>query len=288
MSDSFTVFAEFPVDNIVAVHWDDEGPPPEPPDHGPPYCGRYGWGLYVEDPFSSVIPYGPNQLPPMTGTFFTASNTGPEGERYGGLNRPLLYPVETLTAFEAMHVTNIFLDGNAMTFTNNQLIGLQDSEGNRGTVRWRVPMAEGQDSAGVGRIVKSYTIDMEWFSHLDLGSIDEVGIGISHPIPHWTGALPQPPEPAMVLGLLYGGSASFVYDFKPDTYWQTPINESNQFDPDVGGPVYLWWMQRQEVGIGQLTAWGATSQFMVTTVLASTDYYIFEIVAECQRFHPPT
>src|SRR6185369_228358 len=122
-------------------------PPVFVPD--PPYCGRYGYGAIVavlasEGGLTSTIPYGPDQLPPMIGTFSTTSNTGPGGARYGGLSRPLLHPVETMTASAyGLIATNIVLDNGFVSFTDQQLMGLQDANGNVGTVRWNVPMATG-------------------------------------------------------------------------------------------------------------------------------------------------
>ena len=68
-------YAESPFERIVSVHWKKNGEPP--PDLGPPYCGRYGFGLILDTEIGGVpygSPYGPNQFPPMIGTFSTGSN----------------------------------------------------------------------------------------------------------------------------------------------------------------------------------------------------------------------
>jgi hypothetical protein len=279
------VFVEDPWSRIVAVHWADEGGPTEPPDRGPPYCGRYGYGARVEDigAVRSAVPFGPNQLPPMIGTFSTASNTGPAGERYGGFDRATLHPMPTLTApSSGLVVTNIFLSDSNMTFTNNQLIGIQDVSGNVGMINWAVPMAEGQNATGIPIVIKSYSIEMEWLGHY-VDPLDEVGLAVSHPRPGYTGAVPRPPGPAVVLGSALGGSGSFFYDFKYAAWARGDIHvtEANQFDPALGGPALLWWMARRKTGTG-MTAWSASAQFMASTLVGLNDHYTWEVIATCQ------
>ena len=130
-------------------------------------------------------------------------------------------------------------------------------------------------------VIKSYTINMEWVGHFS-DPLHEVGLGFTHPIPHWSGSVPRPSVPAVTLGSNLGGSASYFYDFKYFTYGITPVTESNQFNPGLGGPTYVWWMVRQ----AGFTSWSAQSQFMRSTIIGPDDHYTWEIVAECQLFHP--
>jgi hypothetical protein len=283
-----TVFVEDPWSRIVAVHWEDDGEP-EPPEYGPPYCGRYGYGAIMADTGTLItaIPYGPNQLPPMVGTYATS---GP----HGGINHPLPGNPETLTAAPyGLIAQTIWLGANHITFTNNQLIYIPDQSGNIGSYGWIEHMATGHTAPtsppGVPLVVKSYTINMEWVGHW-VDPLDECGLGFTHPIPGWSGAIPRPSEPAVVLGSDLGGSASFFYDFKAEAYWNNDIHvtEENQFDPGLGGPAYVWWMSRRKTGTGY-TVWGSTSQFMVTTIVGLGDHYTWEIIADCQPFpasHP--
>jgi hypothetical protein len=285
------VFVEDPWSRVVAVHWADDGGPTEPPVPGAPYCGRYGYGARMEDigTLITALPFGPNQLPPMAGTFSTGSNTGEGGgARYGGLNGALMHPVETMTAAPyGLVATSIFLGPATMTFTNNQLMSMQDAGGEYGSIGWVVPMAEGQTTFGgipIPIVIKSYAISMDWAgSYVDPD--DEVGIGISHPIHDFTGVVLPPPEPAVVLGPRLGGSGAFVYDFKY-AEWASGnihVNEGNQYDPGLGGPAFLWWMTRRAGG-----TWNGSGQFMLSTLVGLGDDYTWEIVGTCQPEPPLT
>jgi len=277
-----TFFVEDPWTRVVAIHFEED---PEPTPGVPAYCGRYGYGAATGTSSTGIItsiPYGPNQLPPMTGTFSTTNATGPAGEQYGSLTGNPMHPTATLTApGGGLVATSIFLLGNEITFTNSQLMFIQDVAGGYGTIGWSVPMATGNPTGTRPIVIKSYTIEMAWASHAG----EEVAIGVSHPVPGHTGTLPRPTVPAAEFGTTSSGSATFVYDFKY-AQWargEIVVTPENQFDPNLGGPAILWWMNRRRNGDGSYTPWGAGSQFMWNIIIGHRDdHYTWEIIAECQ------
>lgn len=277
-------YIESPFDPIVDVHWKKKKPdgPPDP-GLGPPYCGRYGWGSVVAfiDPGTiGSLPYGPNQFIPMVGTFSTV-----KADRvYGGLSPDgefMLEPTPTMTATaDGLHVQAIYLGSTTMSFSTNQLMFIRDFNGLAGVFSWVVPMAEGQTADGIPMVIKTYTINMEWFSAF---AEAEVGLGISHPIPGFSGTVRGPTVPAVILGNSAGGSASYTYDFKYVDWAKGNIrvNEGNQYDPNLGGPALLWWMERRAS-----PTWTVRSQFMSQILFGLDDHYTWEIVAGCQP-RPP-
>ena len=269
-------YVEFPFDQIFELHVKKKD---EPPDGeypaGAPYCGRYGYGARMEEVpgLISAVPYGPNQQAPMIGTF-------PTSYAHGGINHPLPGSPETFTAAPfGLHVFALWLGPQVITFSNNQLIGIQDEFGKTGLYGWVEHMATGQ-SGGIAIVVKSYTINLEWAGNWS-SHADGVGLGFTHIAPGYSGPVPRPAEPAEVLGSARGGSGSFFYDFKAADYWHgnIEVDEGNQFDPGLGGPAYLWWMSRRGSG-----SWGASAQFMTSVLLGLGDWYTWEIIAECQLF----
>jgi hypothetical protein len=275
-------FVEDPTMRIVGVHWaDDDGGPPEPPTDTA-YCGAYGFGARMElrGSLITAIPYGPNQFPPMVGTFSTTGgNIGPAGENYGFMAGVPLHPIDTMTAAPYGLIAYWpFLEGNFLTFTNQQLAGIQDYTGAIGTIKWAVPMATGRNASGVPIVIKKYTVNMSWLSHF-VAAGDQVGIGISHPLtsPPVGFVYRPPPAPHQVLGPRSGGSGTFVYDFKYEQLGDVAITVDNQYDRALGGPAWVWWMTRSASG-----AWGGSQIFMGTTLVGLNDWYLWDIVAECQ------
>jgi hypothetical protein len=273
------IYVEDPTMQIVDVRLKKKKPDEFPPEPGTSYCGRYGHGLIVDAP-NHVRPYGTNQLPPMVGTFYTDKpNVGPEGERYGNIVGIMLDPVETLTAaFDgAMNVLGMTLRDSDIEFTNNQLGQIPDINSNRGGIHWRVPMAEGENSAGVPVVIKSYTIHMEW-QNTTPSLPCQLGLGMSHFLGR---TINKPKEPFLVLGDYLTGIATYTYDFKwLEWYNGIIVTPDNQFEPATGGPAFLWLMDRHFNG----TSWGAWSAVgsLGFPLFGPGDYYVWEIVAECQ------
>lgn len=270
-------FGESPLERIVDVHWKKkDGDPPNPgDDNNPPYCGRYGYGAVVGGP--SALPFGPNAFIPMVGSFSTTKGD----PVYGGLTYPktaMLNPVDMITAYPAgLHATFILLQASNIVFSNVQLNGIVDFQGNLGHFNWTVPMATGQSADGIPMVIKSYTIRMEWSrSFVEISPPPGTyGLGMSHP----TLGTSPPREPFMILGSTQGGSASYTYDFKVKE-WYTGQATGDTHDPNVGGNAILWWMERH----AREERWSATTHFMDTTLIVENDWYTWEIIGNCQPF----
>ena len=272
-------YGESPLERITDVHWKKKKDPPPDDGHPPPYCGRYGYGGkmdFLNPGLITSLPYGPNQFPPFVGTFRTDSNIGSDGTDYGAIGTPMLDPPPTLTAGYGLHAASLGLNSTSLDFTNNQLIGIPTGYGSTG-VSWTVPMVGGYEGR-VPRVIKSYTLTFEWAGAY--GGEDEFGIGISHP-KLGTYTAKAPPEPFMS-GLQSGGAISFTYDFKWLEWAKNEIivNDSNQFDPTLGGPAMLWAMARRKTG-ATFQPWGSRGYF-ASAQIGLGDWYTWEIVAACQ------
>ena len=284
-------YTEFPTDRIVDVRFKkkSDGPPPPNP-FGDPYCNVYGYGAIIEQVgfVITAVPFGPNIFPPFTGTFSLVGLNGPQG-LYGGLTAPYR-GATTMTAGIGLIAAGMLLTGSTLDFTNQQLMELSDPPyAPVGTYGWTVPMVGGgvprdptkPELGYIPMVIDTYEI--EWNAEPASGAL-EFGLGISHPLsnPPSGTILSAPPEPQVP-----GGSGSYSYDFQ----WKAwalgelpPITEANQYDATIGGPAFLWWMQRR-TGITQ--NWSSTnSQFGGFATGFIGENYTWQISATCMP-EPP-
>jgi len=276
-------FAESPFTRIVDVHWKKKKPDDGSPGDNPPYCGRYGWGEIVVAEGGYRGPYGPNQFIPFVGTYSTRKHD----PVYGGLisDSPMRSPVDSMTApapgTGQFPANSILLAMTGMGISNSQIAGIINWEGQMGHFYWSVPMASGQSPDSKSMVVKSYTITVEYTSAYDEPN-SMFGLGLSHPI---KGEVHAPPKPLLIVGSFAHGAASYTYDYKVKetmNYENIP-NESNQFDPGLGGDAFLWWMETRPglLPPDELT-WSANPDFMDRTLNGVGDYYFWSIVANCE------
>lgn len=288
------VFVEDPWSRIVDVHWKKKSG--SPPDFvpSPSYCGHYGFGSIMTNTGTVITgrPFGSNQFAPFVGSYFLNKMNTSDELFTGALTGP---PVGTgpdtveSAAPNGLHANLVMLGPGFLLFTNTQIQAYQAFPGGPiGTLNWAVPTAQGQETEGVFTVIGSYDIDVQYERPSGFGGGDQFqfGIGISHPLPG--GALVGPPEPVVVVGNGDAGAGSFSYDFKYADYAADNIHfdAGNQFDPSTGGPAYLWWMRRRNLGSG-FGAWSSSSQFMANILLGVGDFYLWDIVANCTTYTAP-
>lgn len=226
---------------------------------------------------------------------------------YGGLGNPLVSNGQVLdTTFTSNGIglpDNILLDEGQMFFTGFAAPGAPPDV-NLAFTRWVVPMCEGAVCVNQPRqestqlpdgsfvlktvdnylpfavVVDRYKFDIQW-GNVHAGPFSpgnpitgiEIAFQLTHPTTPAPGAAPlvQLPTQNPQFGPfnLIGGSASFEYEFKYNTWLKTwafappfgtvTIDDSNKTDLSLGGPVLLWCQRRFLLFDGTITEWTGTT-----------------------------
>lgn len=286
------VLVEDPWMRVVDIHWkkkkDDEPPPGDTDDR---WCAvPYGWGAAYVDTIDHVNqwePIGPFQLPPFVGTF-TLGMSGiypPVGDsvNFGGLDTfpPGTSPSDTHTAGPLIDFAEfMIIDWAGIKFQTNWTQSFVPNG------FWNLPMAGGNfRPASPSWTVLSLEFDFEWVGAGPPGYM--IGIGLSHPRDDGQ-PMTAPTTPAVVLGPEAGGRAHWSY--RPKFYYYTfrnlpggtPIDGSNEHDPNIGGPALLWYMSTGSTSSG----WVSSPTFM-DVAITTGGYILWSVYPICGNTEIP-